>query len=54
MSKTVKRYSEEFKLEAVKLAERVGIPRAAAELGVVSDFILLTHPWAPLLTHPER
>ena len=48
MSKKVKRYSEEFKLEAVKLAERVGIPRAAAELGVthksISNWIAKLNP----------
>lgn len=39
MSKPAKRYTEEFKLEAVKLAERVGIPRAASELGVAHKSI---------------
>lgn len=32
--KTRKRHSKEFKLEAVKLAERIGVPQAAADLGI--------------------
>jgi transposase-like protein len=35
-----KRYSEEFKLEAVKLSEKVGVPKAAKDLGVDSKSIL--------------
>jgi transposase len=34
-----KRYSEEFKLEAVKLSEKVGVPKAAKDLGVDSKSI---------------
>ncbi len=28
-----KQYTKEFKLEAVKLAEKIGVPRAARDLG---------------------
>jgi transposase len=31
---TRKKYTKEFKLESLKLAERVGVPRAAEDLGV--------------------
>ena len=31
---TRKRYTKEFKLEAVKLAEKIGVPKAAQDLGV--------------------
>jgi transposase len=38
-----KRYTKEFKLQAIKLAEKVGASKAAAELGVapksISDWI---------------
>ena len=34
MSNLAKRYSDEFKLEAVKLAEKVGISQASLDLGV--------------------
>ena len=39
MSKPRKRYSKEFKDEAVKLAERVGFSKAGIELGVSSQSI---------------
>ena len=32
--KTRKRHSKEFKLEALKLAERIGVPQAATDLGI--------------------
>ncbi len=32
--KTRKQYTKEFKLEALKLAERIGVPRTALDLGV--------------------
>ncbi|MDF1556481.1 MAG: transposase [Deferrisomatales bacterium] len=31
---TRKQYTKEFKLEALKLAEKIGVPRAADDLGV--------------------
>ena len=34
-----KQYSEEFKIEAVKLAEKIGINKAAAETNVASKSI---------------
>ncbi len=34
MAKTRKTYTKEFKLEALKLAEEVGVERAARDLGV--------------------
>ena len=39
MSNLSKRYSPEFKEEAIRLAERIGIPKAAAELGVTPKSI---------------
>lgn len=33
-SMTRKQYTREFKLEALKLAEKIGVPRAAADLGI--------------------
>ena len=39
MSKPSKHYSPEFKEEAIKLAEKIGIPKAAAELGVAPKSI---------------
>jgi len=39
MSKYGKRYPLEFKREAIKLAEKVGVPKAAAELGVTTHSI---------------
>lgn len=32
--KTRKKYTKEFKLEALKLAERIGIPQASEDLGI--------------------
>jgi len=34
-----KQYTKEFKLEAVKLAEKIGVPRAAADLGVIENLL---------------
>jgi transposase len=34
-----KQYSKEFKLEALKLAEEIGVPRAASDLGVSSSVL---------------
>jgi transposase len=48
VSQKTKRYSEEFKLEAIKLAEKIGIPKAASELGVayksISNWIAKFNP----------
>jgi transposase len=34
-----KQYTKEFKLEAVKLAEKVGVTRAAHDLGVLDNLL---------------
>ena len=46
MSKTRKKYTLEFKQEAVKLAEKVGFAKAGADLGVHEDNI---RRWAKAL-----
>jgi transposase len=33
------KHTKEFKLEAVKLAEQIGVPRAAADLGVAKSML---------------
>lgn len=47
MSNSQKRYTKEFKEEAIKLAERVGVPKAALELGVTPKSI---HDWIKKLS----
>ncbi len=42
MTNNTKRYSLEFKQEAIKLASKIGVPKAASELGVTSKSI---HDW---------
>ena len=42
MSNLAKRYSQEFKLEAIKLAEKVGMSQASRDLGVTAKSI---HDW---------
>jgi transposase len=39
MKRKRKQYTKEFKTEAVKLAERVGVPRAAQDLGVLENVL---------------
>jgi len=34
-----KKYSKEFKLEALKLAEEIGVPQASKDLGIIGDLI---------------
>lgn len=34
-----KQYTKEFKLEAVKLAEKIGVARAAQDLGVIDNLL---------------
>jgi transposase len=34
-----KQYTKEFKFEAVKLAEKIGVPRAAQDLGVIENLL---------------
>ena len=36
---TRKQYTKEFKLEAVKLAEKIGVPQAAEDLGVFPNLL---------------
>ena len=36
---TRKQYTKEFKLEAVKLAEKIGVPQASEDLGVISNLL---------------
>src|SRR6056297_2791775 len=42
MTNNNKRYSLEFKEEAIKLARKIGVPKAASELSVTSKSI---HDW---------
>lgn len=51
MSNSSKRYNQEFKDEAIRLAERIGVPRASNELGVTAKSL---HEWIKKLSPDSR